>query len=108
MPDVHDDVEPPTCADEPCLCAPELVVGVAATGTTCDVSHPPGSSCSETATAFYRFEVPPGSCVGPGGNTGPDGTGTALANTGTTPLVGVLEVGRTDVPCGEYAITLGK
>jgi hypothetical protein len=108
-----------------------LFDGQAVSGTTCDAINPTGSTCSTQATAFYRFELPPqsdvplhlsgnllwgilcecpqgpGCCVGPGGDTGPQGLDTALANPDSTPRAGVLALSRIDEACGGYSVTLG-
>ncbi len=121
------------CASEPCLCAPELLPGPGVSGSTCTAVNPPGSSCSAVPTVFFRFTVPPateiplllsghlawgvlcacpespgaGCCVGPGGTTGNGLVSTVLANKGSTPLHGALEIQRADGPCGAYSLMLG-
>jgi hypothetical protein len=130
--DVSVEAAPPDApVEDPCATAPVMVVGQAVSGTTCGADNPPGTTCSTMATVFYRFVLPPKSelplhlsgnllwgvlcdcpqaancCVGPGGDTGPQGLDAALANTDPAPRPGVLEISRLDQACGGYTVTLG-
>jgi hypothetical protein len=49
----------------------------------------------------------PSCCVGPGGDTGPQGLDTDLANPDPTPRSGVLAIWRSDEACGDYTVSLG-
>jgi len=125
------DSGPPVCSNDPCLSAPALTAGGTASGTTCGAVNPSGCTCSDgPPTVFYSFVVPPMTelsltmsadlvwgvlcgcpesvcCAGPGGTTGPDGTGTAIANRGASPMSVTLALSRLNVDCGGYTVSLG-
>ncbi len=122
---------PDAPVEDPCVTAPVLVDAQPVSGTTCGAVNPTGSTCSTQATVFYHFDLPPqsdvplhlsgnlfwgvlcecpegsGCCVGPGGDTGPQGLDTSLANPDSTSRAGVLAVWRSDDACGDYTVSLG-